>query len=106
MLKKTISHERYGPGVDADFLHTDNVTLAFWHIAAGTPVPEHAHPNEQICWKAISNSASDGETAVLSAGCVAVVPGNAVHSGVALTDCRVIDTFQPARTEFALQADD
>ena len=47
----------------------------------------------------------DGETEILSAGSVAVIPANSVHSGQALSDCRVIDTFSPVRTEFAVPRD-
>ena len=44
MFKQDIELQPYGGGVEADFLHTDKVTLAFWYFPAGTPVPEHAHP--------------------------------------------------------------
>lgn len=96
----------YGPGVDADFVHTDRVTLAFWLVEEGTPVPPHSHENEQIVnvLEGELEFTIDGVTEVLGPGCVAVVPSGAEHSGRALSDCRIIDTFQPRQTQFALPA--
>ena len=107
MVKHEINLQPYGDGVEADFLHTDKVTLAFWFFPAGTPVPEHAHANEQIVnmLEGQLELCIAGETVVLSPGAVAVIPPNATHSGTALTDCRVIDTFAPVRTEFAVPRD-
>ncbi len=41
-----------------------------------------------------------GETQVLEPGSVAVIPGNAPHSGKALTECRILDVFQPPRDDY------
>ena len=101
---RKIDPKPFGRGIDADFVHTDRVTLAFWCMAEGTPVPEHSHENEQIVnvLEGELELTIDGVTEVLTPGCVAVVPSGATHSGRALSDCRVIDTFQPARTHFAV----
>ena len=103
---RKIELKPYGPGVHADFVHTGRVTLVFWHFAKGTPVPLHSHENEQIVnvLEGELELTIDGVTEVLGPGCVAVVPSGAAHSGQALSDCRIIDTFQPTRTEFALPA--
>ena len=45
----------------------------------------------------------EGETQVLMAGCVGVIPGGAMHSGRALTDCRIIDAFHPVREDYRQQ---
>jgi quercetin dioxygenase-like cupin family protein len=42
----------------------------------------------------------DGKTSVLHAGSMGVIPSNAVHSGRALTDCRVLDAFYPLREDY------
>lgn len=34
-----------------------------------------------------------GETKVLKAGDVAIIPFNEIHSGKALTDCQLLDVF-------------
>ena len=94
----------WGPGVDADFVHSDRVTLAFWRIRKDTPVPLHNHENEQIVnvLEGELEFTIDGVTEILGPGCIAVVPSGASHSGRALSDCRVVDTFQPVQTRFAL----
>jgi unsaturated pyranuronate lyase len=42
----------------------------------------------------------DGQSHVLSAGDVLVIPGDTVHSGGAHTDCRILDVFSPVREEY------
>ena len=102
-----IEFTRFGPGVDAHIVHTDRITIANWSIAEGTPIPEHSHPNEQVVnvLEGELEFCIDGETQVLTAGTITIVPSNAVHSGVALTDCKVIDTFCPVQKRFALDRD-
>ena len=103
----TIEYRRFGPGVDAHIVHTDRVTIANWAIAAGTPVPEHSHEHEQVVnvLEGELEFCIDGKTHVLTAGTITVVPSGALHSGVARTDCRVIDTFCPVQKSFALESD-
>ncbi|MCA9740584.1 cupin domain-containing protein [candidate division KSB1 bacterium] len=90
------------PGFIGRFVHSENMTTAFYSIKAGSPFPEHSHPHEQI-----SNVVEgrfeltvDGETRVLEPGTVAVIPANAVHSGRAISDCRIIDVFSPPREDY------
>ena len=107
----TLSHKveckEYGKGVKADFVHSENMTVAFWLIPEGTSLPAHEHPHEQII------NLREGEfeltvgnkTERLTAGSVVVIPSGKVHSGRAVTACRVIDTFHPVRKDFALPVD-
>lgn len=41
-----------------------------------------------------------GETRVVEAGMAAVIPGDVPHAGRALTACRAIDVFYPARDDY------
>lgn len=90
------------PGFHGQFVHTDNVTVAFWTVEAGAILPEHSHIHEQITSVLVGEFelTVDGETYRLLPDSVAVVPANAVHSGRALTACRLIDVFHPARPEY------
>ena len=90
------------PGYVATFLHTKQMTLANWEIAAGSPFPEHSHPHEQIMMvsKGEFELTIAGESRVVRPGVVAVIPADANHSGRALTDCRVIDVFYPVRQDY------
>jgi quercetin dioxygenase-like cupin family protein len=41
-----------------------------------------------------------GEKYLFTPGMVHVIPSNTPHSAVALTDCRIIDSFAPARDDY------
>jgi len=90
------------PGYRARFVHSDNMTLAFWTIAAGAALPDHAHPHEQVANVIEGEFAFtlEGETRVIRPGDVVVIPGNARHSGKAITPCRIIDVFYPIRQDY------
>ena len=90
------------PGFLVHFVHGDQMTLAHWTIEAGAVLPEHSHPHEQVAnvLEGEFELTIDGETKILEAGTVAVIPSNAVHSGKAVTNCRIIDTFNPVREDY------
>ena len=90
------------PGFRGRFVHSENMTLAYWDIAAGAPLPEHSHAPEQIneIIEGELRFTANGETNVLGPGSVAVVQSKAVHSGEAITRCRVIDVFYPIREDY------
>jgi len=90
------------PGFEVQFVHGDSMTLAYWNIDAGAKLPEHSHQHEQIC-NVIEGEFElviDGKATTLRAGDVGVIPSHAVHSGTAVTDCRVIDAFSPVREDY------
>jgi quercetin dioxygenase-like cupin family protein len=41
-----------------------------------------------------------GETQILTAGKAALIPSQAIHSGRALTRCKIIDIFCPIREDY------
>ena len=90
------------PGYRAVFVHSENMTLAYWDVDPGASLPEHSHPHEQIAnvLEGQFELTVDGEPRVLEPGMVAVIPGGVPHSGVALTPCRLLDAFHPARTDY------
>ena len=90
------------PGFSAKFVHSANVTVSYWTVKAGASLPEHAHPHEQISnvLEGDFEMVIDGEPRILKAQTVAVIPSNAKHSGRALTDCKIIDVFYPAREDY------
>lgn len=89
-------------GFHARFVHTDRMTLAYWFIEAEAAIPEHQHPHEQVATvlEGEFELTVDGETRRMVGGDVAVIPSNVPHSGQALTDCRMIDVFQPVREDY------
>ena len=89
-------------GFRARFVHSDNMTFAFWDIKKGYSVPEHAHPHEQVV-KMLEGQLEidlEGKKHVLEPGMVLIIPGNVKHSAYAHTDCRAIDTFFPVREDY------
>jgi quercetin dioxygenase-like cupin family protein len=90
------------PGFKGRSVHSENVTVVDWQVKAGSKAAAHAHLHEQI------NFVLEGqfeltigdETKILEPGITAIVPSNAVHSGIALSDCVLIAIFHPVREDF------
>src|SRR4051812_46016816 len=80
------------PGMRGRFVHSETMTFAFWDIDAGFDLPEHSHPNEQVA-QLLSGRFElriNGEIKVMETGSMAVIPRHAVHSGKAVTACRIL----------------
>jgi len=92
------------PGFHLRFVHSETMTIAFWDIDAGALMPEHSHPHEQVAVvvEGELELTVDGETRVVRAGDAAVIPSGVVHSGRALSHCRIHDAFHPTRDDFAV----
>jgi quercetin dioxygenase-like cupin family protein len=78
------------------------MTFVFWEVEEGALLPEHSHMHEQVAHviEGQFEITVDGETTVLEAGTVFVIPPHAVHSGRALTACRIVDSFAPVREDY------
>ena len=84
------------------FFHSENMTFAYYRVVAGDLLPEHSHPHEQVV-NVIEGQfrlSIEGEAETLTPGKVAVIHKDALHSGEAITDCRIIDVFYPVRTDY------
>lgn len=90
------------PGFHGKMIHTDNMTFAFWEIEAGATLPEHSHPHEQVAHmiEGEFEFTLNGETRIVSPGMLTVIPSNMPHSGKAITDCKILDVFQPVREDY------
>jgi quercetin dioxygenase-like cupin family protein len=90
------------PGYFSKLIHTANNTINFIEVKAGSTVPDHAHFHEQ-CSFVIEGQFQltvNGEPQILDAGLFAIIPSNARHSGLAITDCKLIDIFSPVREDY------
>jgi len=90
------------PGYRARFVHSENMTLAYWDVDPGAALPEHSHPHEQIAnvLEGQFELTVDGKSQILEPGTVAIIPSNVPHSGRAITACRLIDAFYPCRDDY------
>ena len=89
-------------GYNAKFVHSENMTVAFWEVEEGAVMPEHAHPHEQVSsvLEGQFELTVAGEPRVLDSGTVAIIPSNTLHSGKAITTCRLMDAFYPVREDY------
>lgn len=89
------------PGFHGRFVHSSSMTLANWRVEQGAVAPAHSHPHEQIVCVIEGRFELEvgGQLEIMEAGAFAVIPSNVTHGGRALTDCRLIDLFHPARED-------
>lgn len=89
-------------GFRVRFVHSENMTFAYWDIAAGSLLPDHGHVHEQVAhmFEGEFELTVEGVTTTLRPGSVVVIPSNARHSGRAITDCRIMDAFHPVREDY------
>ncbi|NCB14843.1 MAG: cupin domain-containing protein [Synergistales bacterium] len=90
------------PGLRARFVHSENMTVAYWNMDAGADFPLHDHTHEQVV-NVVSGRVEvlvRGEKTVLDEGCVLVLAPGEPHSVHAVMDSFVIDVFHPIRQDY------
>ncbi|OGP59843.1 MAG: hypothetical protein A2V65_05800 [Deltaproteobacteria bacterium RBG_13_49_15] len=101
VLNKLEQHEMT-EGVKLRLISGDQMTMAFFHLAPGAVIPEHAHPNEQMgtVLKGSILLTIGGEEKTVAAGIVYRVPSNVPHSGRCLgVSSEVLEIFSPPRED-------
>ena len=89
-------------GITGTVAHSDSMTFARLRIKKGTVLQPHSHPHEQwthLLEGRLSFTIGD-ETQILEHGMAAHIPSNVPHKIEALTECFIIDCFNPVREEF------
>lgn len=97
-----IETKEIAPGFLSKLIHTDTNTINFIEVKAGSAVPQHQHMNEQ-CAFAIEGKFEltvNDVPQLLEPGLFAIIPPNVWHGGTAITDCKLIDIFSPAREDY------
>lgn len=90
------------PGISGHYAHTEKITLGDVEVAAGTVLPMHQHPHDQFSYLLsgrVEFTVGD-ETRLMEPGQCAVIPGGTPHGCRALTHCRILDVFSPARDDY------
>jgi quercetin dioxygenase-like cupin family protein len=100
-IAKQNAHEVV-PGYTARFIHTEQMTFAYWHVYAGATLPLHSHEHEQVAHvlEGVFELTVDGVSYELVPGKIFVIPRNIPHSGRAITDCSLLDVFNPVRADY------
>jgi quercetin dioxygenase-like cupin family protein len=86
-------------GAFASFLQTENLTIGYTDMKAGSEVPLHHHPEEAIdivLEGKLEMHIGDTKHTIMP-GYITTVPSNVPHRAQALTDCKVITVFYPRR---------
>jgi quercetin dioxygenase-like cupin family protein len=99
-----IDTKEIAPGFFSKLIHTDTNTINFIEVKAGNSVLRHRHVNEQ-CSFVIEGKFEltvNDIPQLLDTGLFAVIPPNVWHGGIAITDCKLIDIFSPAREDYKL----
>ncbi len=91
-----------GGNAEGHYAHLTGVTIGELSLRAGTVIPMHAHPHEQITYLISGRfefTVGD-ETQMLEPGMVVLIPSGATHGGTTQTDCVVVDVFCPVREDY------
>jgi len=90
------------PGFSGRFIHSDKMTFAHWEIKKGSISPEHAHVHEQAAYmlEGELELTVDGVPHHMTPGMILIIPSNVRHSGRAITDCKLLDVFDPVREDY------
>lgn len=101
-LLKNLPSKELAPGLTGYYAHGEQMTLGLVEIKAGSDLPLHRHPHEQITYilEGQLDMTIGGERCSLKAGMFHVIPSNVLHGAVAVTDCQVIDVFHPVREDY------
>ena len=89
-------------GFWARSIHTPGNTINFITVSAGNTFPLHSHMHHQCAFvlEGIFEMTVGGETKQITPGDFVVIPSNIPHEGKAITDCRLLDIFNPAREDY------
>ena len=98
---KDIPVKEIAPGYFARYIHTQNMTLGY-HVKAGCILKEHSHIHEQVPYllEGRFQLTVDGNIIDLKPDKVMVIPSNVKHSGVAITDWKLLDVFNPVKEDY------
>ena len=90
-------------GINARVVTGKTVTVLHVIIDAGAILPEHSHHHEQVVnlLEGELVLTVDGKEHRMSEGDVMLLAPNVVHSGHALSRCKVVDVFHPIREDFS-----
>jgi quercetin dioxygenase-like cupin family protein len=89
-------------GIRGRYWHGERMTAGDLLLDADTDIPMHQHPHEQLTYliEGRMEFVVGDEKQLMEPGDLAIIPGGVLHGGRTITECRVIDTFAPARDDY------
>jgi quercetin dioxygenase-like cupin family protein len=89
-------------GFTGKYYHADNLSIGWLDAKAGHTVPMHSHIHEQVSYVQEGEMlfTIEGEGFILKPGMVITVAPNLKHGATAITDCKLIDVFNPVREDY------
>ena len=103
--KEDIPMQEILPGIEGRMIHMEHMTIGHFILRAGALLPTHHHPHEQVT-NIISGEMKmtvGEETKLCKAGDIVKIPSNVPHSAEVISECVVIDAFQPARDDYKIE---
>jgi len=97
-----VAAKEIAEGYFSKLIHSAHMTFSFIEVKAGKILKEHAHPHEQvsIVQEGTFQLTVDGQPIIFNAGEMVIIPSNVKHSGIAITDCKLLDVFNPVREDY------
>ena len=97
-----IAIKEIAPGFLCKLIHTENNTINFIEVKAGSSIPLHQHSHEQSSFVLSGEfeMTIDGKAHQLTPETFCIIPGGIVHGGTAITDCKILDIFSPVREDY------
>lgn len=93
------------PGIVLRSVYLEKTMMTFFDLAAGSKIPPHKHPHEQISYlvRGSMKMTVGGESRQMESGDIAVVPAEVEHSvEVGDTPAMALDAWHPVREDYIL----
>ncbi len=105
---KAVPTENLSPSIERQFISTEQITLARFHLKKGVVVPTHQHPNEQVAYivQGALKFTLDGRDVTVRTGEALCIAPNVPHKAEALEDTVNVDVFTPPRADWHEKKDD
>jgi quercetin dioxygenase-like cupin family protein len=97
-----ITPREMSPGFISHIIHAETNTIDSLKIKAGSvsEIHQHAHHQCTFVLEGEFELIVNGERQILIRDLFATIPGNIPHGGKAITDCKLLDIFNPVLENF------
>jgi len=97
-----ITNREIVKGFNGKYYHAQNLSIGWIDAAAGHTVPLHSHVHEQVSFVQEGKMLFiiEDQEFILEAGMAITVAPNLKHGATAITDCKLIDVFNPVREDY------